>query len=219
MTEPPRPPSPHQAGLPVDGIVHDEHFVLIPGPFFFLQRKKLKMSTSDAALEIKDRAETVQGQTWEALVTALLLLPCNPSLRVASCWGPAMSHLPRDPLGPFYTHIRTGSATLREHGFIWNAADPSPSLPLPAHQSSPEIQGCCRSLRREGRAPAAEAPLPQGPGLPTFFFFFRMTFTPSTDTMRLTFFFLIFLALNSYCRGWKKTPELAFLHRESPREG
>lgn len=78
MTEPPRPPSPHQAGLPVDGIVHDEHFVLIPGPFFFLQRKKLKMSTSDAALEIKDRAETVQGQNWEALVTALLLLPCNP---------------------------------------------------------------------------------------------------------------------------------------------
>lgn len=93
MTEPLRPPSPHQAGLPVDGIVHDEHFVLIPGPFFFLQRKKLKMSTSDAALEIKDRAETVQGQTWEALVTALLLLPCNPSPRAGSCWGPAMSHI------------------------------------------------------------------------------------------------------------------------------
>lgn len=33
----------------------------------------------------------------------------------------------------------------------------------------------------------------------TFFFFLRTTFTPSTDTMRLTFFFLMFLALNSYC--------------------
>lgn len=39
-----------------------------------------------------------------------------------------------------------------------------------------------------------------GLGLPTFFFFFRMTFTPSTDTTRFTFFFLMFLALNSYCR-------------------
>lgn len=45
------------------------------------------MSTSDAALEIKDRAETVQGQIWEALVTALLLLPCNPSPKNKS-WGP-----------------------------------------------------------------------------------------------------------------------------------
>lgn len=35
----------------------------------------------------------------------------------------------------------------------------------------------------------------------TFFFFFRITFTPSTDTMMLTFFFLMFLALNSYCKG------------------
>lgn len=34
----------------------------------------------------------------------------------------------------------------------------------------------------------------------TFFFFFRITFTPSTDTMMLTFFFLMFLALNSYCK-------------------
>lgn len=96
-------------------------------------------------------------------------------------------------------------------------ADPSLSLPLPAHQSFPEIQGPCRSLHQEGRTPAAQALMPQGPGLPTFFFFFRMTFTPSTDTMRLTFFFLMFLALNSYCRGQKKIPELAFLCQESPR--
>lgn len=34
---------------------------------------------------------------------------------------------------------------------------------------------------------------------PTFFFF-RITFTPSTETIMLTFFFLMFLALNSYCR-------------------
>ena len=36
----------------------------------------------------------------------------------------------------------------------------------------------------------------------TFFFFFRMQiFTPSTDTMILTFFFLIAFALNSYWKG------------------
>lgn len=93
---------------------------------------------------------------------------------------------------------------------------PSPSLPLPDHQSLPEIQGPCRSLHHEERALGAEAPLLQGPGLPTFFFFFRITFTPSTDTMRLTFFFLMFLALNSYCRGQKNTPELAFLCQENP---
>lgn len=51
------------------------------------------MSTSDAVLEIKDRAETVQGQTWEAPVPALLLLLCNLSPRTGSCWGPAMSHI------------------------------------------------------------------------------------------------------------------------------
>lgn len=32
----------------------------------------------------------------------------------------------------------------------------------------------------------------------TFCFLRRITFTPSTDTMMLTFFFLMFLALNSY---------------------
>lgn len=51
-----------QAILPVNGIVHDEHFVLVPGPFFFLQGKKLKMSTSDAALVIENGAEAVLGQ-------------------------------------------------------------------------------------------------------------------------------------------------------------
>lgn len=34
----------------------------------------------------------------------------------------------------------------------------------------------------------------------TFFFFFRITLTPSTETIMLTFFFLMFLALNSYCK-------------------
>lgn len=34
----------------------------------------------------------------------------------------------------------------------------------------------------------------------TFFFFRSATFTPSTDTMMLTFFFLIFFTLNSYCK-------------------
>lgn len=34
----------------------------------------------------------------------------------------------------------------------------------------------------------------------TFFFFLRLTFTPSTDTTMLTFFFLMFFTLNSYCR-------------------
>lgn len=48
--------------LPVNGIMHDKHFVLIPGPFFFLQGKKLKISTSDAALMIENRAEAVLGQ-------------------------------------------------------------------------------------------------------------------------------------------------------------
>lgn len=33
---------------------------------------------------------------------------------------------------------------------------------------------------------------------PTFCFLRRITFTPSTETMRLTFFFLMFFALNSY---------------------
>lgn len=35
--EPQKPLSPHPTALPVDGIMHDEHFVFIPGPFFFLQ--------------------------------------------------------------------------------------------------------------------------------------------------------------------------------------
>lgn len=51
-----------QVILPVNGIVHDEHFVLVPGPFFFLQGKKLKMSTSDAALVTENGAEAVLGQ-------------------------------------------------------------------------------------------------------------------------------------------------------------
>lgn len=91
---------------------------------------------------------------------------------------------------------------------------PSPRPPV-SHKS----KDAARSLHQEGRGSAAEALLPQGPVLPTFFFFFRMTFTPSTDTMRFTFFFLIFLALNSYCGRWKRTPELAFLCQDSPREG
>lgn len=53
---------PSQVILPVNGIMHDKHFVLIPGPFFFLQGKKLKISTSDAALMIENRAEAVLGQ-------------------------------------------------------------------------------------------------------------------------------------------------------------
>ena len=57
-----------------------------------------------------------------------------------------------------------------------------------------------RSLLRPAAACAPPRP-PPGPGaeLLTFFFFFRITFTPSTETMMLTFFFLMFLALNSYC--------------------
>lgn len=111
--------------------MHDEHFVLIPGPFFFLQGKKLKMSTSDAALEIEHGAEAVLGR-------------CSPRL----CCSPA----------------------------------PADGLPCPKTPRVPITPRC----------PAT--------GPPTFFFFFRMTFTPSTDTTRLTFFFLMFLALNSYCR-------------------
>lgn len=34
----------------------------------------------------------------------------------------------------------------------------------------------------------------------TFFFFLKLTFTPSTDTTMLTFFFLMFFTLNSYCK-------------------
>lgn len=166
-------PSSRQADSPVDGIVHDEHFVLIPSPFFFLQGKKLKMSTSDAVLEIKDRAQTVQGQTREALVRALLL-PWNPSLRARSCWGPAMSHVAShgDPLSPFYTCTRASSATLWEYGSP--VADPSPSLtrsqptrvsrnfedaagpcivsgglPLPRHRC-PRDQGCLPSSSSSG---------------------------------------------------------------------
>lgn len=33
----------------------------------------------------------------------------------------------------------------------------------------------------------------------TFFFFLKITFTPSTDTTMWTFFFLMFFTLNSYC--------------------
>lgn len=33
----------------------------------------------------------------------------------------------------------------------------------------------------------------------TFFFFLKLTFTPSTETTMLTFFFLMFFTLNSYC--------------------
>lgn len=69
-------PSSRQAGLPVDGIVHDEHFVLIPSPFFFLQGKKLKMSTSDAVLEIKDRAETSGDRVGKLLAE----LCCSPGI-------------------------------------------------------------------------------------------------------------------------------------------
>jgi len=176
------------------------------------------MSTSDAALEIRNRAETVQGQPQELLVTVLLLLPCNPLLRARPFWGwRCPTPPPTGPPRPFYTRVRTSSAILREHGSCM--AGSSPSLTLPAHQSFPEIPGPCRSLHHMVKASAADAPLPQGPGLPTFFFFFRMTFTPSTDTMRLTFFFLMFLALNSYCGGQKKTPELALLCPKSPSEG
>lgn len=39
----------------------------------------------------------------------------------------------------------------------------------------------------------------------TFCFLRRITFTPSTDTMMLTFFFLMFLALNSY--WWEEKPK------------
>lgn len=176
------------------------------------------MSTSDAVLEIKDRAETVQGQTWEALVPALLLLPCNFLPRAGSCWGPVMSHIT--------SHRASQAPSTPTSGLAQPpSGNMAPPWLIPAHPSLsqptgfPEIQGCCRSLHCVGRASAAKASLPQAPGLPTFFFFFRMTFTPSTDTMRLTFFFLIFLALNSYCGRWKKTPELAFPHQESPREG
>lgn len=44
----------------------------------------------------------------------------------------------------------------------------------------------------------------------TFFFFLRLTFTPSTDTTMLTFFFLMFFTLNSYCR--EKTGKHMFIN-------
>ena len=37
----------------------------------------------------------------------------------------------------------------------------------------------------------------------TFLFLRSMTLTPSTDTVRTTFFFLMALALNSYCNTWQ----------------
>lgn len=50
--------------------------------------------------------------------------------------------------------------------------------------------------------PTARALRPRVPPLGqrtlTFCFLRRITFTPSTDTTMLTFFFLMFLALNSY---------------------
>lgn len=50
-----------------------------------------------------------------------------------------------------------------------------------------------------------EAGLSLGWSSLTFCFLRRITFTPSTDTMMLTFFFLMFLALNSY--WWEEKPE------------
>lgn len=148
--EPPKSLSPHKAGLPVDGIMHDEHFVLVPGPFFFLQQKKLKMSTLDAALEIKDRAETVQRQTREALVTALLLFPCSPLLSAGSCWGPVATlttsyRAPRVPFAPASGLVRPCCRTTARP---W---------PIPAHPScaSQKFQESCMSPHRKGRGPAA----------------------------------------------------------------
>ena len=146
MAEPPKSPSPHQAGLPVDGIMHDKHFVLVPGPFFFLQQKKLKMSTSDAALEIKDRAEAVQGQTREALVTALLLLPCNSSPRPGSCWGPAMSHItshgaPRAPSSPTSGQAQPPCGNMAHPWLI--PAHPSFSQPSRVSQKFKDAAGPC----------------------------------------------------------------------------
>lgn len=144
--EPPKSLSPHEAGLPVDGIMHDEHLVLIPGPFFFLQQKKLKMSTLDAALENKDRAETVQGQTQEALVTALLLFPCSPLLSAGSCQGPAMSHttscrVPRVPFAPASGPARPCYGTTA-HPWL------TPAHPSCAFQ---KFQGSCVSPHCKGR--------------------------------------------------------------------
>lgn len=54
----------------------------------------------------------------------------------------------------------------------------------------------------------------------TFFFFFRITFTPSTETIMLTFFFLMFLALNSYCK-WEETKKrnlVRAVHLYGPRK-
>lgn len=167
------------------------------------------------------RTRTEQRQSRDTLGKLLSQLCCSPA---TLCKGsgpvgdqPHPTSPPTGPPEPLLHRARTGSATLQEHDS--HEADPSPSLPLSAHQGFPEIQGCFRTLHKEGRGSAAEALLLQQPVLPTFFFFFRMTFTPSTDTMRFTFFFLIFLALNSYCRRWKKTPELAFLCQDSPSEG
>lgn len=67
--------------------------------------------------------------------------------------------------------------------------------------------------RPRGRPARTLPPEGAGTGPLTFFFFFRITFTPSTETMMLTFFFLMFLALNSYCgregterRGQSRAP-------------
>lgn len=68
---------PHPTALPVDGIMHDEHFVLVPGPFSFLQGKKLKMSTSDAVLENKDRAERQSRDIFGKLLSQLCC--CSPA--------------------------------------------------------------------------------------------------------------------------------------------
>lgn len=178
------------------------------------------MSTSDAVLENKDRAERQSGDILGKLLSQLCC--CSPA---TLCQGlgpvgdqPHPTPPPTGPPEPFCTTPEQAEPACRNttHTRLTPA---HPSLPLSAHQGFPEIQGCCRSLQLEGRGSAAEALLPQAPVLPTFFFFFRMTFTPSTDTMRFTFFFLMFLALNSYCRRWKKTPELAFLCQDSPGEG
>lgn len=54
-------------------------------------------------------------------------------------------------------------------------------------------------------------------GTLTFFFFLRLTLTPSTDTTMLTFFFLMFFTLNSYCEKTKKqkTDRVKLIHSDS----
>lgn len=141
-----RAPSHQQAGLPVDGIVHDEHFVLIPGPFFFLQQKKLKMSTSDAALEIKNRADAVQGRTREALVASLLLLHCKPLPRASSCWGwrcptPPPTRHPEPLLRPRQDWLCHPAGTQLIHGS--SPAHPSLSQTTRVSQKFKDPAGPC----------------------------------------------------------------------------